>query len=1106
VQELVGKNIDIAPFGRIRYWTGHDPTTIEGHDARHLPDGAWVPQDVSEQGGPHLGVEWEYPRQFSSVAVRFADRNLPDPGELKLQYWVHSWPQDFRGGWTAVDDPFNGEWVTAHGEAAIDGDTWTFVFDPLDVTEIIRAADFAVTYRQAYRLRFLFRDGSAPEILGINVFSESVWREAALRISFAPDGMLHYGGRIEAHNGHVLAVDDSDPKSVAARILYAEDRNDGIERTAPWPPDRTVITVECVERSFSFLVRDALAGKVDIPDLGVSVEPSPPAPLPKRERGEISLPIYDRIATEPEQSYERARSEIPQLIKTRQGPWGRYCPIGCDANRQEFAVRYNGDIFADKEALKAVGRDTAKLLWPGKSIFFKFPTGDPPDFREREDGTEQEALKGYLPIYTSRWKDREIAYEMTTFAALLFESPWEEENKRGDEAVVALSRVIIRNTTEERRKARFWLVMESPEELEIDAEGFVYATSRARDESVPDSPIQKRWTVEKYPAPRLRALLDTRGRGKTEAVSCTYVPFDVSGISNAIAYEVELEPRGSHEIQVFIPFITFIGDEGREAIEALDYDVKLCEMTQYWDAQINSGASIRVPEELLTDFNRANLAHIAITADKDIKSGYHLLPAATYSYQVCMNEACHQIRSLDYRGHHERARKYLRPFYELQGTRPLHGRFKGQDGVFHGLRVDDETDYQTFNYNLDHGFVTFALCEHYKFTRDREWLRSIAQNLVEACDFVTRECQANMRTDASGQKVWEYGLLPPGHLEDNPEWLYWYTVNAYCYRGMKAVSEVLSDIGHPEADRIAREAAAYRQGIRNAMRRSMELSPVVRLADGLYSPFVPTRCHLRGRDLGWIRDSLYGPIHAIECGVLDPWEDMSTWILKDSEDNVFVSRYRGRQVDLERFWFSQGGNTIQSGLLPIVMVYLERDQPEHAIRALYNSLAQNLYADVRCFTEHPVAAFGLGAGPFYKTPDESCWINWLRNILLMEIRNTQSAIRNDEGLILAPGAPRKWFEPGKEFGVEEMATYFGPVSYRIASERDKITATIHPPRRNPPAMLEVRLRHPEKRRIAEVTVNGRPHSDFDPEREVVRFLRPGELPEKVEIVAVMSDE
>jgi hypothetical protein len=316
-------------------------------------------------------------------------------------------------------------------------------------------------------------------------------------------------------------------------------------------------------------------------------------------------------------------------------------------------------------------------------------------------------------------------------------------------------------------------------------------------------------------------------------------------------------------------------------------------------------------------------------------------------------------------------------------------------------------------------------------------------------------------------------------------------VNGYFYRGMKAEEEVLADIGHPETERVAREAAAYREDIRRAMRRSMELSPVERLADGTFSPFVPTRCHLRGRDLGWIRNSLYGPTHDIECGVFDPLEEPSTWILKDTEDNVYVSRYRGRQVDLDRLWFSQGGNTIQSGMVPMVMIYLKRDQPEHAIRSLYNGLAQNLYADVRCFTEHPVVAFGIGTGPFYKTPDENCWINWLRNILLME--------QDDDGLILAPGAPRKWFEDGEEFGVEDAATYFGSMSFRMVSEvsKGRIRAEIRPPRRNPPSRLQVRFRHPRKLPMKSVSVNGSPHLDFDPSREIV--MLPRELPERVEL-------
>ena len=1094
-RKLVGERMNIAPFGRIMYWTGSDPLTLEAHEIEPS-DGVWLPVDVEEQGGPHIGVEWEHPRQFSSVVVRFRD-SQPAPESVRLEYWVHSWPPRWGGGWTAIDDPFNGSWVWAHGDVHVSGDTWTFTFDPLDITEIDRAEDFAVFYRQAYRVRLLFRDGSKPAIADIGVFSDSIWREATLRIQFGLGGnSLRYGGNVDVYNGYVLSLDDSNPQSVTASILYAKTHNHGMPWTVPTPPDRTIVTVKGSDRNFSFLVTDAVEEGVYIADLGVFAGRADGKGFEawdreRRERG-IVLPIYDRVLMESEQSYERASREIPQLKATKQGAYGRYCPIGCDGNRQEFAVRYNGDIFADKRSMKVVGRDTARLLWPGSKIFYRIGSGNPPDFREREGGTEQEAYLGYLPIYTSRWKDREIEYELTTFAGLIYESPWGEEKKRGDEPIAAISRLRIRNTTEEGRIARFWVVIESPEELEVEEEGFVYAVGRGRDDRVPDSEVQKRWVVERYDKRRMRLYIDRKGRGEVKAEACTYAPYEVSGIRNGVAYDIELGARKRHEIEFVIPFVTYVGDEGREEVRKLDYEAKFAEMVEYWQSQIDAGAEISTPEPIINDYVKATIPHIGITVDKTVKSGYYILPAGTYDYQVCMNEACHQIRSLDYRGHHDRARKYLKPFLDFQGTMPMHGRFKSAEGVFHGLPADDDVLYQTFRYNLDHGFVTFALAEHYKFTRDKAWLTDIASRLVAACDFVTRERQATMKTELDGSKVLEYGLLPAGHLEDNAEWHYWYAVNAYCYRGMKAVTEALADIGHPETERLRHDTEAYRQDLRRAMRRSMELSPVERLSDGTYIPFVPTRARLRGRDVGWIRDSLYACIHAIECGVLDPNEEMSTWILKDTEDNVFVSRYRGRQVDLERFWFSQGGNTIQSGLLPIVMVYLKRDQPEHAIRALYNGLAQNLYPDVRCFTEHPVEAFGLGQGPFYKTPDENCWINWLRNILLME--------PDDATLRIAPGAPRKWFGAGKEFSVRDMATYFGPVSYHVASGGDQIIATLTPPRRNPPSVLEVRLRHPEKRPIRSVQVNGRKYDAFDVEKEIVRFANTTDLPDELEVV------
>lgn len=1063
-EELLGSAMDIADFGQLRYWTGADAATIEGHAPRQQ-DGAYAPEEAPEQGGRHIGLEWEHPRQFSRVVAHY--KTLPErPERVKLQYWNHTWPAAREGGWTAVDDPFNGRWVTAHGDVCVDGTSVTYTLDPLDFPELERAEDFSVTWRQALRLRLLFREGQDALIERLEVFSTSIWQKAELRIS-APGVKT-----LTIRNGRILKQ-SVDAVEARLEVLYAGTSAQRDEWLMPIPPDQTVVSVQPNGRLFSFAVEDALAGPIEIPDLGATIteasHTNPPGAAASR-------PIYDRVTDEPEQTWERARREIPELVKIRQG---RYVPLGCHANRQEFALRFNGHVYADKHAMKASGRDTARLLWPGSSIEYLFPTMDPPDFRDRKDAAEQSAMDGCLPIYTTRWQDRDVEFTKTDFSALLFEGPEGLDGKRGDEPTSLFSRVTMRNVSERPLTATLWFAVENPELLECH-DGFVYATGRIAEEHVPwhRQAIETRLAVRSYPEKLLRARFLTDGPGRLTPAPCSRQGNFT--LNNAVRFDVALPPRASHTLDIQIPFITLRGEEAEEQLQGITFSGKLAEMESYWRTLADAGAQIRTPETLINDFVKATVPHVAITADKDVESGLYLLPAGTYAYNVCANEAMHQVRALDFRGYHEEARRYLTPFVVCQGSRPLHGRYRGAEGVLHGLRVSEDVDYQMFNYSLDHGFVLFALCEHYFLTRDRQWAASITDNLIAACDFVTRERQQTR--DAQGMphpKEAIAGLLPPGHLEDNQEWLFWFAVNAHCYRGMAATAEVLADIGHPQAARIRADAEEYRKDIRACMRWNMECAPVVRLADGTCVPFTPTRAGLYSRDLGWIRDSLYGPIHAIECEVLDALEDESTWILKDSEDNVFVSIYRGRSVDLETRWFSQGGNTIQSGLLPMPMVYIKRDQPRHAVRCLLNAFAQNIYADVRCFTEHPVQTYGVGFGPFYKTPDECCWVNWLRSALLSE--SGMDALR------LAPAVPLEWMRDGHGVSVRDMATYFGPVSYSIVPETSsrQITAEITPPRRNAPARLDIRLRHPDGLPIRSVKVNGEEWERFDAERSTV---------------------
>jgi hypothetical protein len=243
----------------------------------------------------------------------------------------------------------------------------------------------------------------------------------------------------------------------------------------------------------------------------------------------------------------------------------------------------------------------------------------------------------------------------------------------------------------------------------------------------------------------------------------------------------------------------------------------------------------------------------------------------------------------------------------------------------------------------------------------------------------------------------------------------------------------------------------------------MARAPVVRLRDGTAVPHVPTRARLRGREWGWFREAAYGALHLLEGGVFDPDEPEMTWVLKDLEDNLFVSREWGRPVDLERFWFSHGGVTIQPNLQQTAIDYLRRGQVKHALRALFNNFGASLYPDLRLFAEHPVVELGHGVGPFYKPSDEAKSLLWLRAFLLHE---------EGETLHLALGAPRAWFAAGQSFGVREMASFFGPVSYGVKAERERIAVRVELDERRRPEELVVHVRDSEERPIKGVTVNG----------------------------------
>jgi len=242
----------------------------------------------------------------------------------------------------------------------------------------------------------------------------------------------------------------------------------------------------------------------------------------------------------------------------------------------------------------------------------------------------------------------------------------------------------------------------------------------------------------------------------------------------------------------------------------------------------------------------------------------------------------------------------------------------------------------------------------------------------------------------------------------------------------------------------------------------MAASPVAPLRDGTWVPSIGTRTQAHGRDVGWIRNILYGPHVLIDCGVISPDEPAASWILRDLEDNLFMSA-ESFSVPVQD-WFSRGGITLQPNLVNTAVTYLERDEIPAALRAFYNAFAVSYYPDVNAFTEWE-PSFGRSGGPFFKTSDEAGFLAWLRLLLVRESGDT---------LYLASGAPLRWFRHGARISLDGAATFFGPVDLRIESHVADgfIEAVVRIPEQFRGKAIKLRLRHPEGKSISRVEVDG----------------------------------
>lgn len=974
------------------------------------------------------GVVWEDPREVHLVVVHF-EGPAPVANTLRLEYWGSRWPQQHLPkdrepgggdiGWMELGNWHNGGWRVADVASKTDGSSVAFSFQPVNAKEFPQLKEYPAEFRFTLKLR-VTSDQPLPKIRRIEALTDSIVAQRLVRLAWKERPAADL--KLEAFNGEIRGCENLSPLISVVSLQAATNAD-------PNTFDRTLLTIGNGSNVVTLQIDDLAAGPLFLPSFGLAALPADDTrdyaavSADLKSRGKKTL--YERVAELPEQTWASAWTNMPPK-KSR-----IYFPLGLDGGRQRFLLEAGGDVrfrLNDHFLQACPGKDTPRLKFEPADGRFKFGRPANPNERALQQGT--------LPICETTWLQNGIRVAQTAFISELHGTQANGAVPPADTCTVFLAQFRFTNESTTAQLAALPLSYQTADKLRglrADERGFLWSGDYCRGQAVSaDQPV---------------------------------------ATGDSLAWHWTLGPGESKTILVKISYLALSEQAERETLARLDFESERTAVAGYWRRRLDESAQLITPEPILNEFYRAEASHLLINCEREPNSTRRFARVGSFSYGAYGNESCMMVVDLDRRGYHREAQECLDAWLHYQGTVGLPGDFASQKGVLYGAG-----GYESGGYNQHHGWILWCLAEHYRFTRDEAWLRSAAPGILAGADWIIRETRRTAQRHSLAR-----GLLPAGSLEDIGDWWTWLSTSCYTWRGLDSAAWALEQIQHPEAGRIRQEADAFHEHLLANFGAAAERSPVVRLRDGVAVTHIPSQVHRRGRSFGWICETLEGALHLLITGALDARAPAAEWILKDYEDNLYLSNQYGYTLDhFDQYWFGRGGMSMQACLLLDVEPYLYRDDVKHALRAMFNAIAVSHFPDVHMNTEHALPNMGDWRGDHFKSSDEANACGWLRQIFVRE--------EGDE-LLLGQAVPRDWLKPGRQCGVRRAATYFGPASVVYAGGEQEITAQLTGPTRNPPQAIRLRFRAPNERPLRSVTVNGKPWEHYD--ADWVRF--PGNI-------------
>ena len=1025
-------SVDVAPFGRVVTW---DPSRNDGARASRIEE--FRAEDLFLETNVPLTPNGTYQvpirtNGLACIGLQWLNRRALK--ELALEFPAGAQLPATNGvqvqGWFG-ESAWQGAWKRLAGEVQATGNRLIFRLSP------------KAGVVQTQKIRWVYPANGPAVVRSLSAFTRSRWQTVSLRVETEKPAK-GARGELAISNGELLSAvrnlrGEAGRKSdlLTWGLKGPLDLTVRSSRPSSFKSDPTVLLFRLPAGSFGVAVEDVLSNEcVYLPDYGMFVTRNPASITLAAYKQKLAgrKTILQQVRELPDQTLEQAMARTHHDAQ-REGPV--MLSLACDNTK--FVVERDGTLrFQATTNLTGDWFSTAGTIQP------RLGEGQPSALTRCLDG-------GWLPIPVITIENKGVLYVQRTFVA-----PCDEPGKnpaRLNRLSVCVAEFTVTNTLAEPTAASLSLN---------------FTAGSWQKQSVTLTRCEGGYCAVGEAGPFAHVA--------TDAVTSLKVLTD----GTELRLNGTLPPHASTSFVVFLP-------AGPTAVPAFPSPARLRADTEtYWNAVLAPAMQVETPDPLLNNVIRSSQVRCLIAARNEA-GGARVAPwIAAMSYGPLESEANSVIRGMDFMGHGEFARRGLDFFIHRYNT--------------NGFLT---TGYTTFGT----AWHLWTLGEHYQLYRDKAWLGGVAPEVERVAEWIVRQTQKTKLGAElpNGSRAPEYGLMPPGVLADWNSFAYHYAINAYYYAALREVGTALSDLA-PRSSRRKEaltespalrtsqlaldHAADLRTNILRAYRWTQSRSPALSLGDGTWIPHYPSQVHSPGRladffpgqDGGrsWCYDVEIGAHQLVPTGVFDPRDHEVGRMLDHMEDVQFLSDgwFDYPAAMNHQDWFNLGGfSKVQPYYTRNCEVYALRDDVKPFLRSYFNTIAAMLNPQVLTFWEH-----FHHCGAWDKTHETGYFLHQTRTMLVTE--------RGDQ-LWLAPLITSNWLRDGKTTSVRNAPTRFGPVSYQIESHiaEGYIQAIIHPPTRETPSRVVLRLQTPEGSPIRSVRVNGKPYHDFDKAQGLVR-LRP----------------